>query len=386
MDARRFTADAPGQLVSIDHPVQDVAFIPDPLPPVFEPSSEVLRLLPDATEALGRLDGAGKLSANPNLLLRPLRRREALKSSSLEGTISTARALILFELDEEDRGDGSTREVQNYARALDAGLELLDELPWCNRLLREMHRVLLTGVRGGDRRPGSFRDAQVHLGSDRRFVPAPPSELPELLDDFEAAMHARPPEFHPLWWSFLIHYQFETIHPFHDGNGRIGRLLLALMITRECGLSRPWLYMSPWFDRHRDEYIDRLFRVSSQGDWNGWLAFCLRGVVDQANDAFHRLEALIHLQQDYRERVAQSGGAARLHQLLDHLFTVRPVLSTPEARDLTGVTYPTAKADLQRLVDMNILSELPEHRPTLYVASRLLTVGTEEQLIEGSVP
>jgi Fic family protein len=201
-------------------------------------------------------------------------------------------------------------------------------------------------------------DCQVRIDASGRFIPPTPGQVPECLDVFEK-YHHEVSDIDPLIRAFMAHYQFETIHPFRDGNGRVGRLLLSLTIYIWLGLSSPWLYMSAFFERHKDEYIDRLFMVSANGEWDRWIEFCLTGVVEQSVDAIERIDKLVALRARYAQLVGRSGGSARLHRILDKLFE-GPVTTVPQVQALTGVTYPTARSDIKRLVDMKILREGPE--------------------------
>lgn len=361
MDAKRFTNNKLGELVAITSPRPDVAFIPRPLSVDWTMPPSLWPLLMDARENLARLDGIGRHLANPQLLLAPLQQREALRSSSMEGTYATPEELLLYRMDpreptsREDRAN-DWREVFNYGRALQLGMDLMAEgLPLSLRLIREMHQTLLGGVRGHDRRPGDFRDCQVHVGVGGRFIPPPPGEVPACLDAFEKYHHASS-TVDPLLRAFMAHYQFETIHPFRDGNGRIGRLLLSLTICQWLELGSPWLYMSAFFERHKDEYIDRLFMVSADGQWEPWLSFCLQGVVEQSRDTVARIDRLLALREEFVARVANSGGSARLHGIVERLFSA-PVVTIPQVVSDTTVTYPTAKADVMRLVDLGVLAE-----------------------------
>ncbi len=297
----------------------------------------------------------------------------------MEGTYATPQELLLFEFSASPRGDSvaSVKEVHNYASAMQLGLELLDEIPFCLRLIRRLHARLLEEVRGRDKSPGAFRRVQVHIGSDRRFVPPPPEQLPDCLDELEKVLNEPPKGIHPLLWAFMVHYQFETIHPFVDGNGRVGRLLLALMIARQCKLEKPWLYMSAWFDRHKDEYIDLMFNVSARGAWEPWLLFCLRGTIDQAQDARARLDNLIALEKDYQRRVAGSGFQARLAGIVDRFFSIMPITDVPTIARVFDVTYPTARKDLERLRDLGIVTLL-DGRPMLYFAEEIARVGVAD--------
>ena len=294
MDRSRFTDSRLGELVGIGAPDPGLAFVPAPLPAAWDMPVDLWPLLMRAREAVARLDGAGRHLTNPQLLLVPLQQREALRSSSMEGTYATPEELLLYQMDPRDptsREDqvNAWREVFNYGKALQLGVNLLNEgLPISLRLIRDIHRALLSGVRGQEKRPGEFRDYQVQVGVEARFVPPPAQYLPDCLDAFEK-WHHLDSDIDPLIRACMAHYQFETIHPFRDGNGRVGRLLLALTIFQWMKLGSPWLYLSPFFDRHRDDYIDHLFNVSADGRWLPWIRFCLQGVVAQCDDTLGRI-------------------------------------------------------------------------------------------------
>jgi Fic family protein len=375
-----FTDNKLGVLVEIRSPRPDLAFVPTPLPTDWPIPSELWPLLMQAREGLARLDGVGRHMVNHHLLLVPLQQREALRSSSMEGTYATPEELLLYQMDPRDPSSDTDRvnawrEVFNYGKALQIGINLLnDGLPISLRLIREMHRALLGGVRGQNRRPGDFRDCQVQIGAGARFVPPPPHLLDECLDAFEKSHHADS-SIDPLIRAFMAHYQFEAIHPFRDGNGQVGRLLLSLTIYQWLDLGSPWLYLSAFFEQHKDEYIDRLFMVSADGRWLDWVRFCLQGVVAQCDDTIVRIDRLVALRTDYSERIYRSGGSARLHLILDSLF-VSPVITVPQAKVLTDVTYPTAKTDLERLVALGILAEGPaETTPRFFSAPEIIAVA-----------
>ncbi len=361
MDIKRFTNNRLGELVAIGTGGAVYAFIPEALPMDWTMSPSMWPLLMEARENLARLDGVGRHLANPQLLLAPLQQREALRSSSMEGTYATPEELLLYQMDPREptsQGDrvNAWREVFNYGNALQLGMRRMAEgLPLSLRLIREMHATLLNGVRGHNRQPGAFRTCQVHVGVGGRYVPPPPGRVSDCLDVFEKYHHGVS-TIDPLLRAFMAHYQFETIHPFTDGNGRTGRLLLALTICQWLGLNYPWLYMSAFFERHKDEYIDRLFMVSADGQWERWLSFCLQGVIEQASDTVTRIDRLVTLREQFAERLATSGGSVRLHAIVEHLFGA-PAVTIPQVASMTQVTYPTAKADVQRLIDMGILTE-----------------------------
>jgi Fic family protein len=352
------------------------------LPPPWKLPESLWPLLAESKQRLGLLQGLGlatPIDLNPTILLPQLLRREAIYSSAIEGTYASAEQLLLFEL--EPKTPQSERdpvndhlEVDNYRKALQHGIE--SELPLCWRLVRELHEILLTNVRGRDRAPGQFRTIPVGIGG-ARFIPPPPTMLEEPLRDLEQYMNRERSEFDPLIDSFLVHYQFEAIHPFMDGNGRVGRLLLALMLQRKCGLTKPWLYMSSYFGAHRSAYMRHLFDISTKANWLGWIEFCLRGVIVQANDTVARFERILRLRNEYMNRLLAIDGSTRLNSIVDSLFETPYVRITDLARKL-NIHYQTAQGDLERLQLANILVELPDMRPKTYHAPEVLDVAYEQ--------
>lgn len=263
----------------------------------------------EAERAIGELRGIGHRLPNPHLLINPFLRREAVLSSRIEGTRTNVRQLLVYEAAPEDSTDrADAQEVLNYVEALEYGIKRLDTLPVSLRLLREVHERLLRDVRGQEERPGEFRTIPNHIGRETdsiytaRFVPPPPSELVAALDAFER-FTASPYPLPFLVKLALVHYQFETIHPFRDGNGRVGRLLIILLLRQEGILPTPLLYLSAYFERYRDTYIDHLYAVSREGAWREWIRFFLRGIAEQAQDAIIRSQGLLDLQQTYRQRL-----------------------------------------------------------------------------------
>ncbi len=382
MDKNLFTNKKTGSLVQITNPEIDWAFVPDPLPPNWDFPLRLWPLLTKAKEELARLDGIGRTLPNPELLLQPLQSREAIRSSSLEGTYTEPHELLLFELNpreptsEQDRAN-DWLEVSNYSRALRQGMTLLNEIPLSLRFIREIHKTLLTGVRGKERMPGNFRDYQVHIGHDRRFVPPPPNSLMECLDAFERHLNSEDDQFDPLVRCYILHYQFEASHRLGDGNGRVGRVLLALMIFHWCRLSLPWLYMSAFFERYKDEYIGKLFEVSTEGNWEAWIEFCLEGTVLQAKDAIIRCDNLMTLKEDFHKRVSERS-SPRTHPMIENLFTV-PVFTIPILTGQHSVTYPTAKSDVDRLVEAGIIAPLPKStRPRTYYSPEIIQIAYRE--------
>ena len=378
MDQNQFSEESPGKVVSIAG--GECSFVPDPLPPSWDFPYELWPLLAEAKQQIGILEGIGRLLPNPGILLRPLEDREAIRSSSLEGTYATPRELLLFELSPREAESPSDpvndhREVWNYRVALRHGVE--SELPLSLRLLKEMHALLLNGVRGRDKNPGNFRSIQVAIGSSFRFVPPPPEQVLNCLDAMEKYLHIENSPYDPLIDCFLVHYQFETIHPFNDGNGRIGRLLLALMLQQSCEMTKPWLYLSEYFDKYRDEYIGNLFRVSTISGWSTWVEFCLRATVSQAKSTIARCEKLLAVRESFSQRLIEAGGHVRLTQIVDQIFH-NPLVRIADLPDRLNVTYPTAKSDVARLTEAGILKELPGANPKTFFAPEVFNVAYDD--------
>lgn len=373
-----FKSNSAGKLIPLINAEYPYAFLPDGLPPKWEFPARLWPLLADAKHQLGILEGIGRNLPNPTILLRPLSDREALRSSRLEGTYVTSKELLLFELEpQEPTSEGTPTndrwEVLNYRRALLYGTT--SELPISLRLIRELHRILMLGVRGQDRSPGELRRNQVGIGRPVRFIPPPPERLNECLNPFEAYLHSES-GYDPVVDCFLVHYQFETIHPFTDGNGRVGRLLLAIMLQQRCSLSKPWLYMSEFYDRNRDEYIDRLYRVSAEGAWSEWIEFCLEGMLMQTRDTIERCQRLQQTRIEFTRRLSEAGGNVRLNHIVDDIFH-SPFIRIADLPKRLGVTYPTAKSDVERLVRVGILAELPDVRPRTYFSPEVYRIAYE---------
>lgn len=378
MDASAFSPKAPGKLVKI--PEGCYAFVPDPLPPQLEFDTPTTNLLSEASWALGQLAGVGQKLPNPHLLIGPFLRREAVLSSRIEGTIATAEELLLFEaLPSVEPPRDEIREVANYVRALEFGLGKLKELPVSLRLIRGLHEVLLEGVRGGEHRAGEFRDRQNYIGnpgegiSNARFVPPPVEGMKLSLDEFEKFIHA-PSQLPFLIQLALIHYQIEAIHPFIDGNGRVGRLLLPLLVCQRGYLPQPLLYLSAYFERNRHAYADHLLRVSLLGAWQEWVTFFLRGVAEQSRDAVWRSQQLLDLWQHYRDELQTARASALLLKLVDQLFAFPAITISHAQRDL-GVTYPSAKRNMRKLVEAGILREVDNrHRNRVFLAPAIISI------------
>lgn len=344
------------------------AFIPAPLPPLppVRVEGELQMLLSQADRALGRLDGSVQTLPNPDLFVFMYVRKEAVLSSQIEGTQSSLQDLLAAEanlLGAETRPQ-DVDEVVNYVRAMKHGLARLGELPVSIRLIREIHGELLQGVRGSRLTPGELRRTQNWIGpggcslAEASFVPPPPEELPEALGELELFLHQRD-DLPALLKIGLAHAQFETIHPFLDGNGRVGRLLITFLLTENGILHKPVLYLSHYFKRHRQAYYDHLQAVRDQGDWEGWLAFFLRGVAEVSAGATDTARKILALREEHRAQITTHLGraAANGHKVLERLFD-RPIVSVNEIEELIQTTYTAANTLVTRLEDLGILTEI----------------------------
>jgi Fic family protein len=362
------------------------AFIPAPLPP--DPPLDLGGVLRDklsaADYALGRLDGAVLTLPNPDLFVFMYVRKEAVLSSQIEGTQSSLQNLLAAEaqlFDPDTPKD--VNEVANYVRAMNHGLNRLADLPVSVRLIREIHAQLMQGVRGGRLQPGELRTTQNWIGpagctlADATFVPPPPHEVPQALSDLERFLHdggGLP----PLVQVGLAHAQFETIHPFLDGNGRMGRLLIAFLLTEKRLLSKPVLYLSHYFRQHRNEYYERLQAVRDAGDWEGWLAFFLDGVIEVSQQATHTAAAILRMREDYRARITEHLGraAANGQRVMDRLFD-HPIVSVATVREWLGLTPAGANQIVARLEGIGLLREI-----TGYARNRRFRFETYVRLFE----
>ena len=348
----------------VKQPSGYAAFVPEPLPP--DPpvgmDGAMVGLLSRADQAVGRLDGVARTLPNPDLFVAMYVRREAVLSSQIEGTQSTLEDVLAFELDPRRRGvPQDVEEVVNYVKAMNYGLERLVTLPLSLRLIREIHAELLSGVRGTEKLPGEFRKSQNWIGpggaglSGASFVPPPIPEMTVALHDLEGFLYAD--DLPMLVRCGLVHAQFETIHPFLDGNGRVGRLLITFQLVHAGVLHRPLLYLSYYIKRHKAEYYDRLTAVREDGNWEGWLRFFLRGVAETAEEATTTAEAIVRLREENRGLLQNEGLGLNGLRLLDLLFR-RPLINVNLARDRLDVAFRTANDLVDRLVDLGLLEEI----------------------------
>jgi len=362
------------------------AFIPYPLPPKppLEFTNRRQRLLERATLALGRLDSITLLLPDPDIFLYAYVRREALLSSQIEGTQSSLSDLLLFELEEapgvpvED-----VVEVSNYVAALEHGIQRLREgFPLCNRLIREMHAILLSCGRGSEKSPGEFRRTQNWIGGTRpgnaQFVPPPPEAVEECMADLERFLNGKNAPYPTLVNAALAHAQFETIHPFLDGNGRIGRLLIAFVLHHGGVLQRPLLYLSLYFKQHRAEYYRLLDLVRLEGDWEAWLDFFLEGVEQTAQNAVETAQRLVALFKEDAQKVQNTGRVANTALRIFNTLCERPILTLNEVSRRTGLTFPTATKGMRVLVELGIAREITgRKRNRIFVYDRYLSILSE---------
>jgi Fic family protein len=362
------------------------AFVPNSLPPTLPADWELTHLLSDADRALSELGGLGRTLRNPSLLVSPFLRREAVLSSRIEGTQSDITDLYFYEagrlalpgMEKDTAGEADVREVFNYVRALEYGLKRLSKLPASLRLLREIHARLMEGVRGEHATPGEFRDRQNWIGgatiNEAVYVPPPVAEMKNSLAAFESYLHKTDDAYPPLIRLALVHYQFEAIHPFVDGNGRIGRLLLPLLLVNWNLLPLPLLYLSAFFESHRQAYYDLLLAISQRGAWREWVTFFLNGVAHQSRDAVTRAKRLQDLQMKWRTRLQQERVTGLALGLADMLFE-SPVLSAEDVRKRFNVSHPAAMNALRRFSDLGFLREVTgKDRYRRYMADAIFEI------------
>ena len=388
MDIDRFRRSSSGRIAQFGQGEAAYwAFLPNPLPPVLAFDAELLRLASDAAYALGELAALGRTMANPHLLIGPFIRREAVLSSRIEGTQADIADLYAYEAGQlplpgltPDLPTADVLEVLNYVHALEYGQQRLVTLPVSLRLMRELHERLMQGVRGAHATPGEFRRSQNWIGrpgctlNDATFVPPPPAEMQQALGELEQYLYIPEADYPPIVRLALIHYQFEAIHPFLDGNGRIGRLLISLLLIDWGLLSLPLLYLSAYFERRRQQYYELLLAVSERGAWREWVLFFLRGVTEQAQDASIKAKQLQDLQENWRNRLAALGRSNLPIRLADHLFA-SPVITIPQAQQVLQVTYPSALRTVERLVEAGVMTQLGESSyGRTFVAGEILSI------------
>jgi Fic family protein len=348
-------------------------------------TSDVVRLLSDADRKLGELSGLGQILPNPDLLVMPYMRREAVESSRIEGTQANLSDLFLGEVAaSEAMLSADVLEVRNYLRAMEYGLERMKEFPLGARLLCEMHRILMKDVRGDKAQPGDLRQSQNWIGPSgstpetATYVPPVPGEVGALLSEWERGLHA-PNALPPLLHIALLHWQFESIHPFLDGNGRIGRLLITLYLSKRGELSQPLLYLSAYFQDHRDDYVDLLKRVGQDSAWVPWFSFFLTAVRKQAEDAIQSSKRILSLQSAYRDRLHTSKVTPTTMLLLEQLFR-NPYVTAASVAMRLKVTPPAARTAIDRLTELGIITEVTgRERNRVYFARELMAILDDQR-------
>ena len=357
------------------------AFVPAPLPPVLEWTPRLIGVLSDADRLIGRLAGEGGRLPNPHILMRPFVRREAVLSSKIEGTQATLGELLAAEAGAAvERSPEDLREVGNYVAALEHGISLLQELPLCVRLVRELHTKLMEGVRGQNATPGIFRTTQNWIGkpgstlATASYIPPPPGEVEPCLAAWEKFLHES--DLPPLVTIALAHYQFEAIHPFLDGNGRVGRLLITLFLIERKILPTPLLYLSAFFEAARRDYYDGLRGVSTSGAWNEWLEYFLLGVARMSEDALSRATRINDLLAEWHGKLAGHSTNTPIRVL--GLLAANPFVTITGAANQLSVAFTTVQRAIERLESSGIVRQVSDaKRDRVYCAQAVLDILEE---------
>lgn len=360
-------------------------YVPNPLPPQIDLDWDLANLLSEANIKLGELSGAGQLLPNQHLLIGPFIRREAVMSSRIENIQSGLDQLFLFEVDKTKTPEmPDVQELANYVDTMEYGIKRMQKLPVSSRLICEMHKVLMRGVRGEQATPGLMRTTQNWIGKpgctlmDATYIPPQVPEMKECFSELERYIHSKAKEPHLIQCA-LVHYQFEAIHPFVDGNGRIGRLLIVLMLMEKEILSQPFLYISDYFERHRDTYYELLLDVSQQGDWNNWITFFLKGICEQSVDALLTIQRLLNLREQYSELALGTRVPKVVNTLVEHLFST-PIVSVSKLAKEWEETFTTVQRGVDYLVEKGILREMTgQQRNRLFIADDILNIIMTER-------
>lgn len=359
-----------------------LTFVPNNLPPKISYDHELIELLVQAERKVGELKGMGNELENPHVLIRAHVKREAVLSSKIEGTLASLEDLNKYEAVGNIRQDVMDRlrlyEVVNYVNALEDTLKKIEkpDQPIDLAIIKSAHKTLMTGVRGEDKKPGEFRTTQnwiaKTLGTTKKIIYAPPSpeRIPDLLKNFEGFLQTNQ-QISILIQCAVVHYQFEAIHPFLDGNGRIGRLLLSLILYKKGLMPKPLLYLSAYFDKHQQEYYNGLQNISQKSKWTEWIKFFLRAFAEQAEQTIKSIQRLVSLERKYKETLRQRNASGNAVLLSEHLFS-NPYITIPQAREFLKVTYPSAKNAVMTLVDLGILEQTNIiHRSKVFVAKEI---------------
>ncbi|MEO1748680.1 MAG: Fic family protein [Pseudomonadota bacterium] len=379
MNLAQFTADAPGHFTKTIE--GQSAFVPNDLPPQVDKEA-LFKPFGNSMAALGMLNAKIGQLANPGLIIGPLQRQEALASSAMEGTFTTSDELALYDAGVEQAARPETIEVHNYAMALAQTTEALERLPISHRLIRNAHSELLANLpnqRGGNKRPGEYKTDQNWIGGrtiqSARFVPPPPKEAGAAMDALELFLNREHPDDIPaLIEAAIVHYQFETIHPFADGNGRVGRILIPVLLLARQAMSTPVFYPSVVLEDRKDQYIDLMFNVSAKGAWTDWIHFFLNTCTETCRVSGQLIDKIVDLQTTYRSQLMESTRSNNPLILLDHLFAM-PVISAPMATKILNVTHRAARLTIGSLEEAGVVEKLPGlSMPEFFVARGILGV------------
>ena len=357
-------------------------FIPSPLPPKIEFDEELVLILSKAEEKLGKLSGVCLTLPSPILLIIPYLRKEAIMSTRIEGTRISMQEVLLSEAKEKEEKTKDAQEVINYINTVNYALTKIEKSPINVELIKEMHKVLMEDVRGDEKSPGDFREVQNWIGSelskvsDANFVPPNPEAVPKLMEDLIEYLNSEH-NVPVLVRCALMHYQFETIHPFCDGNGRIGRSLITVYLCKKKKMIKPLLYISEFFEKHRLEYNELLLRTGQTGKFENWIKFFLTAVEVQSEDALVRAHKLLDLREAYRKRVQREAQSSDILSIIDYLFS-NPFITVKKAQLILDVTYPTAKRYMEKLAEYEILKETNRlQREKTFVAHEIYEIIKE---------
>lgn len=387
MDIRAFTQPFG---TFIKNKVDEVTFLPTKLPPIINYDESLISLIAEASLELGNLSGIGRIIPNPHLLIRPYLRREAVLSSKIEGTQASIMDIFRFEAGgrilKEERETKGINEVINYVKALDKCLEDVKEGKKVDiEMIKNAHEILMEKITAHSLlKPGEFRKIQNWIGvpdtkiEDATYVPPPPEKIDELLVDLEKFIQ-NPPGRIPILVQFaMIHYFFEAIHPFIDGNGRIGRLLIPVLLAERKILDQPLLYLSVYIERNKTEYYSLLLSISQRSDWNNWIKFFLRGIISQSREATTNIQKLLILKTKYDQQLSDIRASHSMIKTVDYLFS-NPIITISRITKHVGITYPPAKRTVERLQEIGILKEFDDEteRGKSFVAHEILSVLTK---------
>lgn len=356
-----------------------IAFVPNKLPPKINFNQKLALSISKADATLGKLSGVGLLLPNPNLLILPYLRKEALMSSRIEGTRISLSELLLSEAKGTEENIPDALEVVNYVHAVRYGLKKIEDGPITLDIIREMHKILMKDVRGKDKLPGEYRNIQNWIGprnctvQEANFVPPGPEDVPSLMDELIGYLNSD--DGMPLLIKCaLMHYQFETVHPFCDGNGRIGRSLITLYLCKKKLIIEPLLYLSGFFETNKREYASLLLKTNKEGNFEDWLDFFLEAITVQSNDALVRASKMQKLREEYRNKIQDKFQTSSLTKLIDELF-MNPYISITKAEKILDVTYPTAKRLIETLMKLEILVPSDEReRNKIFLAHEILRI------------